>query len=721
MLVLISLVGILVLIIIVCIVLQFAFYYIYPDWTVDNLISNTALVNKINAGRAGQAGDHGGGDPLDFAMSGVTGPRGDIAPHGDHGTTFLETGLKGFKGRRGDIGPYGSFGNPGVAGLPSNAMVPYLIRNHDNIQHIAPHTIEHGFTYNDVFYKLTGSFIFDDLNYFSFANGLGNKRFHIVQDPLFVPIGTTGPGITPSFNSTTTAKKINASLRVVLERKSSKSEGSESTVFYTSPPINKTGYLIVSDVNLIQKYTTTDHIEEITIDSHREFGLDFEIQQDDSLLFNYLIGGLLRYRAIFNIEPPNDDLVPRLEERYSNTDILDNVVPSYTLDAKGSIRKISDILFNGPGHTGSGPTGTTGPANDIYMLSPRLVPGKVVYKNSADSKNVWLTQDFTSLADSLIGNGSDLIEAFNDLTADMLSFKGELEKAKTEVAFERFEGIETQNNIAIGSKRGHIGTTGPYGHFTNTDLFQTKMSMTKLTLQHPNTDSNLSYPSTLEKSTMYLKFIVKINIKDIDKLKYYVYLVNLPGPDHGPVVVDTNTNTVFYSRDARLGNTATENIEFPSTTDITKFSLPVNYEAFNLYYSVVVDSLEFSKFFGRRMICNFSNSKMHFDSRFVSDTHPDGWDPAFIPYDRQNGMINATLFEGDSTEYDFIASMTDDVRGFDMTFESSKYTVEENTFVVGYKIGNTVKYQRVNGFRKTNGDYYLDVPSNGYNLELILP
>ena len=725
MLIIVVLLLILILLVLAVIALRLIYFWKFPEETTENLINSSSLLkNLAEAGLKGFDGEDA--ELKDHAFSGATGAHGAIGAHGISGEKNMRVGGKGGRGLPGVIGPGGSIGSMGDRGLPSNSLVPYSLREHANDLHKSPYTFEHHFNYGDTLYKLSGFFIFEDVNYFSFTNGLNNKRFNLKLDPKFKPI-VAGDVIPPIVDPTLTsidihAKKIYSTIRVIVERKSKTSDG---TVFYTSAPIEKNGYLIRSNVNLNERFSAGNKLDEINIEHNKEFGLDFEIEQNPALLYNFMLGGILRYKCIFNIEPPNIDLVPRIEERLSSEPIKELCVPTYKLEAKGNVRKISNL---------DGVIGAVGPADNIYMLSPRLDTGLVVYKNSSDSKNLWTVTSSKQLELDDADDNNPLVEAFEALTKDRLTFKDELEKAKTIKVYDTYDSPTIQQNIKIRYIKDALVTGVNSNKYPTTpsslpdinqseDLFTTKMIFNNLSIVYPNTKSELTYPTILNNSNLFIKFIVKINLKNITKIKYEVYLKNTESIGLNPFIVEEDKKIIISSRNPTLTPAIVSGVNnyFPATP-----SLPISYTNDHLYYDITInkkDNLFFENFFGRQIILKFSLSDLNFQSKFtridiVNNPPFSSTEDSFILMYTTNGyeQKSKSRFQGSNTDHKFSSATNDDVIGFNMTFVSEKFDIESNTFEIGYQDpgSNTIFSQRVVGVKQTNGDYFIPVPTTGY-------
>lgn len=435
-----------------------------------------------------------------------------------------------------------------------------------------------------------------------------------------------------------------------------------------------------------------------------------------------MLGGILRYKCIFNIEPPNADLVPRIEERFSKDSIKEFCVPSYKLEAKGNVRKISDL--DGP----LGPTGATGPAGNIYMLSPRLDTGLVVYKNSADSKNLWTVTSSKQLELDDADDNNPLVIAFDALERDRLTFKDELERAKTIKVYDKYADLEqTQFNILTYNKKTNPDVLDPsVGYGTKDELYCTVMEIDNLNLVYPNTISELSYPSELENNTLFLKFIFKIHRKNFINFKYRVYgdfIPPNPDPPYKSFVDIDELDTKILgidTRDSRLPGLSplpSYGNKFPKLSQDT-----VTYENDFIYYSVTINNknnIFFKSFFGRRMIIKLSLVKLLFDARYSETALSSPFVPNDDPYARTQNQVyggsSLEIFTPANTGFNLFPSIFVPL-GFDMKFEASKFEIESNIFEVGYHdtTSNTIFSQRVPGFKNSNGDYMIDVPETGY-------
>lgn len=651
---------------------KYIYYYFYPNETVENLIANASLVQDISlAGQNGKNGDDG--NLGDLAINGLNGKHGEKGELGVSGQKSLVVGTRGVSGISGLVGPHGSGGAAGVKGNPSNSLIPYVSYSQDNNDNLAPIVFEHNFSYNDEIHKLTASFVFDDITHFSFKNGPTNTRFKI---------DTSGPDYydIPVISPTGKARRIYANLRVVLERRV---EGfrSDGIIFYSSAPINRSGYLIASDVDLTKSSRGVNRLDEIVIDLNREFGLDFTTVDSTTLSYNYLLSGLARYRVIFNIDPPLTGIKVRLEERFSPNPLSDFAVPSLNTESKGNLIKLKSD-------------------EDIYMLSPPFETGKVVLKDSSNPNSMWKMQNFTNLSDSIAQISPELIGAFDFLENDINTFKDNLNKAKTILVAKQFYRLDTIQNLLIRLKSSDPKPlpepTSSYTIPLRYEGYSTRAVIDNLYFAYPNTDSPLTYPSELKSAILFMGFTVRINIKNIDKVKYIVYL-----EDNNPLNVVEVSNTNSFVIDA---------VDTGSGIP----SLPYNSQKGYLYYNVNLDNqaaLDFASFFGRRMIIKFSLASMEFESHIGNSSEFDNdADTRFTAHP----LPSPGDFEDGDSEYDFLNN-GNHIWGFDVKFSATKFDVVEDSFIIGYKGPvSGIKFQRVIGFRQSNGDYILDVPSNGY-------
>lgn len=666
-----ALLGIILILGLLAFVGKYIYYYFYPNDTLANVIANTSLQQDISlAGQNGKNGDDG--NLGDIATNGLNGKNGEKGEIGTSGKKSLVVGSRGVSGTAGLVGPHGSGGEMGERGNPSNSLVPYVCHSQDNNDNLAPVVFEQYFSYNDELHKLTASFIFNDITHFSFKNGPTNTRFKIDDSgPKYQDIPATSP--------TGRARRIYSNLRIILERRT---EGirSDGIIFYSSAPINRDGYLIVSNVDMTKGSRGVERLDEIVIDLNREFGLDFKTIETSDLSYNYLLSGLARYRVIFNIEPPLTGVKVRLEERFSPNPLTYFAVPVLHTESKGNLIKLKS-------------------EDDIYLLSPAFDTGRVVLKDSSDPNSIWTLQSYTNLVDSIGGITSPLTEAFDYLDNDTNTFKDNLNKAKTILVSKLFYRLSTIQNLLIRLKSSDPQQlpdptsmiTPPVGY----KVFSTRAVINDLYFAYPNTENPLTYPSELKSANLFMLFTVRINIKNIEKVRYVIYL--------------DSSNT---AKTTEVSNTNSFVIDAVDTSTPNYF-LPYNTERGYLYYAVGIEnqaSLDFASFFGRRMVIKFSLASMDFEAHVGPDDEFDNG-PGQRFSDHPSSENN---FENGSSQYDFLNS-GNHVYGFDVKFSATKFDVVRDSFLVGYHgplCG--LKYQRVIGFRQANGDYILDVPPNGY-------
>lgn len=771
---LIILVLILVLAMVLCFIFKFVYYWWYPTRSVVATIANAELRNQILA--AGLDGHHGTDGILSTqAHDGIHGADGHVGEIGYSGKKSLILGATGFRGQSGTLGPQGCAGTSGIPGLPSNSLVPYVLKKTESDLDKNSNIFENYFSYEGVLHKLTGSFLFDEISHFAFPNDEKNRKYKIDTSVGYSPIAD---GV---------AKKIYSTIRIVLERKNSSSDG---TVFYVSPPINRDSYIIQSDVNLNDTLSNIYKMDEINIDTNREFGLDFEIEKTSGtsdIKYNFMVGGLIRYRCIFNIEPPITNFVPRIEERLSDALITESAIPTIDLPAKGNIIKHKK-------------------GENIYMLSPRLEMGKVVYKNSGDIKNQWVVQPYKTLEESLDSDFPDIIKAFNDLENDAINFDGSGRNTRTVLAISKDISSEIYSNIlfylvenppnfgandeliemskitldtaqtnfydAVEDNRMYfndrsdaqdvldaaeaafaltptdpgaiavqiaaqmdydakntlwLSSNAPLAiaqaafnseiddydaklETVNADvsgdvtLFSTRMEFSNLNLTYSNNISNLTFPSPLERSMFFVKFLVRIHKKDFIKTRFDAFFENIP-----PVI--DYTSKITFDKNDKLG-LITRNIITPESLDV---DLPINFIADYIYHPVQINfdnGLEFKKFLGKRVLFNFSRCNVDLSSR--------NGDPSNFGITPDTYMdVNTRFKNGPSprTSRAFNQPLTNNAAsGFDFRFSADKFDIEGDTFLIGYQLteGSDPVFQRVPGFRQNNGDYFLDVPPSGY-------
>lgn len=639
MLILFVLVGILLSLLILLIIGNYAYYYYYPDKTVKETLANPYLLNSSTSkglsGSDGKNGIHAG-----FAVNGINAGPAVKGAMGISGDKSLQKGPKGNRGDSGMLGVHGKNGKSGVKGPPSNSVIPFISQNLEINSNNVPVILEHEFSYNGNVYKLTGSFLFEEIVSIALDNN------NVIDTTNYIDIGSSRKG-----------RKIYSTIQIALET---------DTIFYISPPISRTGYMITSPSHFTNN---TFNVDEIIIGHRREFALDFSTVPSNSHIFNYFVGGTARYRAIINIDPPLPNAYPRLEERFSLLPITSYNIEKINHQSKGGFVKIKESGVDVP----------------IYMLSQKLIVGKVIRKDASNEVNLWTVENYTKLSDSLDKSYPKLIEGFNQMEQDMNSFKTDLLKAKTITISPQNPDI--YENIKFSLK------SDP--NLNSAESFSTKMHLNNLSLAYPNTSAVLSYPSQLKGSKLFVKFFIRVKADNFEDKKYLVWVSQF---DLIPVIV-TSSNSLIL-------NTIEHVFSDPDLT--------VDYISGYIYYPVKIgftDNLDFEKFFGRRVVFKFSVSSLDFETHFGSPNNFDG--SVSVRLAGQQNTDNA--FEGSNTEYDFQPGAVDDIWGFDFNFSATKFDVEKNTFVVGYEQSNgTIVSQRVPGFRQSNGDYVFDVPSSGY-------
>lgn len=403
---------------------EIIYYYFYPERRLENILNPSLNAAQASDGLAGNNGDSGILEP--FALPGLKGLAGNGGLRGPSGEKNFSTGPTGIRGLVGLQGPYGSIGLTGEPGLPSNSIIPFIERTRSGVKNL-PYRFDHGFTIDGVFYILSAFFIFEELTYFSFQNGLKNKKFKIRDSDLDVVDGDLR------------AKKIYSSIRVVIEKKTGTSSGNIADV---SPPITQTSYLLRYNTD---SFNDLPFQEEKDIEKNREFGLDFAIVPNnaDNSFLNFLLYGFANYLCVFNIEPPNPDIIPRLEERYSSTPITFTDSPSFQIEAKGNVRKITKEVVPAP--MGIIPV----PVESIYLLSPRLANGRVIRKDSSNNKNLWVVEPFGRLQEALDTLSlANISKAFAFLEEDNNTVKEDLKKTKKDLIVETYKNnVDIQNNI----------------------------------------------------------------------------------------------------------------------------------------------------------------------------------------------------------------------------------------------------------------------------------
>lgn len=423
---------------------RYLYFKIHPERTLDNILDPSFTTPSGGDGLAGKDGLPGiYGKFAEIALDAADGVIGAL---GLKGANNFNRGPTGIPGLAGSPGPFGSIGLSGEPGLPSNSVVTVFERQRSNLQN-NPYRLDHGFTVDGVFYELSAYFLLEELSYFSFQNGTGNKRFKIKDSNLNLESLTSVPSplddiINASMGDPAEiySKKIYTSLRVVLEKKTGDSDGVIANI---TPPISHISYLFRLNTDDLKNIPA---ITENSIEKNREFGLDFELvpNNDGVSYLNFLLFGFANYKCIFNIEPPNPDIIPRLEERYSDSPIDFTDSPSFMLEAKGNVRKISNPMV--------------APFSDIYLLSPRLQSGRVITKNSSNNKNMWTVEEYKRLQAAIENVPLPLItQAFNFLENDNLTIKDDLDRTKRIRIIQNYVNNEDiQDNIFVRLKSDNV-------------------------------------------------------------------------------------------------------------------------------------------------------------------------------------------------------------------------------------------------------------------------
>lgn len=736
--------------VILLVVGQYIYYELYPNNRIDRIINNQNLRNLLaKGGLDGAAGAHG--NTGDFAVHGLDGADGCPGATGYHGEKVLRPGRKGVRGPSGSQGLFGCSGFDGPQGLPSNSIVPYHISAPKNTLDIAVSNYSQCFTYDNTVYKLSISFLFEDISYFSFQNGIGNKRYKI---------DTTGTppwqNLTINNPDDTRARRVYSSVRPLVEKKETSSDG---TIIFAGAPVVKNSFLVTTDVNLNDQINLFTNLEELTIEEHRDFGLDFQIVENTGgIVYNFLIGGILRYRSVFNLDPPNADLVPRFEERFSKDPIADYRVPVLDVQAKGNVKKISDPL-------------TTVPKDNIYLMSPRLEFGRVVYRSATNPKNIWVVTPDRQLGNTFNGDLPPIVQAFQSLGFAANTFREDPAFTKNVLVFNSYLSPDRPDNLNIGIKKPSPGSSSElqalhsalgaeeiarndfevskttlattledfcatpptatamdvdsaqadviskqdllftavlnrlvaeYNYSisssSNTENFTTGFILNNLSIGYPSDNIPLSYPSELENALLYLNFHIKVPIENIYDFIFHVYV----GGSNQPHIVKNDSLVILKSINA----------------DGYYNPFFVWYEDGFLYYNIIIKDitqLQFYKFFGKRISLNFSQTTNQIKARYGDDNaiidpqnpppstrFPGGW-----------GLVNAF-----NPDYDFGGS----VYGWDLDIKATKFTVEKDIFEVGYKFPNSsnIYSTLVSGSPQGNGDYYIDIPPAGYFIQSII-
>ena len=317
----------------------YLYYYFYPNNTRENILNNARLEQAIaNDGLDGLNGTDGSLGVI--AIRGLDGLLGQKGEDGQAGRHSLVTGASGATGAAGFLGPHGAGGKEGLKGVNSDSIVPRIFHSKEDVYIQNPIIYEHEFVLNNTVHKLTGSFLFEDVTNFSFIPGDQNRRFMIDTSApgVFQPITVA----TPSTNIE--GRRIYSSVRIILERKERDSDG---TVFYASAPIQRDGFLLKSDRSLIDTISSNYKLDELTIDANRNFGLDFDLVPNNSTthFHNYLVGGLLRYRSVFNIDPPEPNIFARIEERFSSDPIIEFPLVKVSLPLKVILLRMLQMII----------------------------------------------------------------------------------------------------------------------------------------------------------------------------------------------------------------------------------------------------------------------------------------------------------------------------------------------------------------------------------------
>lgn len=659
------------------------YYYFYPNETVDNLIANASLRNDINL--SGLNGFDGvNGNLGDIAVNGLNGKNGEKGEHGYNGLKSIVVGRKGYQGHSGISGPQGVSGVSGAQGEPSNSFVPFVSYYQNDNDNLVPVTFEHNFTYNDAVHKLTASFLFEDITYFSFRHGLNNVKFEIDTSSSNwhnIPIGM-------NFGR---ARKVYSSLRIILEKRI---EGlkSDGVIFYASAPISRKGYLMTSNSDLGSYSTGTNRLDEIVIDLNRDFGLDFSTIKATNIVYNYLLNGIARYKVIFNIDPPILGVKPRIEEQISANPIVNFYIPNIKTQTKRGIIKIKNQADG------------ANEAEDIYMLSPSFNFGKVIQKDSSESFSIWKENNFNTLDDSVSKDEPLLVQAFNFLEKDNLTFGDNSIKGKKILISEIFE-LTVIKNIAVRLRNKdpedlsgyRSGSALPSGYA----LYSTKGFINNLTIMFPNTNSPLSYPTELKSATLYMKFYIRVLLQEVKTRSFDVYLLTPPPPplSSNPPIRIYNTNSFVLEAVDR---------STPSLDSSLSYIIDHEY----IYYPVVINidnsNLDFEHFYGRRIYLKLSDSSLNFVSHIGEESEYND-----NPGTRFTNHPAADIETG-SSNYDFLNS-ANNIHGFDIYFSTNNIEVVNSNFLIGYKIpSDNVRFQLVIGNRQNNGDYMIDIPLTGY-------
>lgn len=663
---------------------RYIYFKYHPERTLENILNPSLNAISASNGLDGQDGAHGILNSL--ALSGLKGLPGEAGTRGKSGNKNFNTGLAGIRGKVGLTGPYGSIGLTGEHGLPSNSIISYIERADSKVKNI-PYRVEHGFTVDGVFYKLSAFFLFDELTYFSFHNGIKNTKYKIRDSDLDV-IGANG----------LRAKKIYTSLRIVIEKKNGKSDGIITDI---SPPISRESYLLRYNTNDFNDFS---YIEEKEIEKNKEFGLDFDIvpNNDTNSFINFLLFGFANYLCIFDIEPPNPNLIPRIEERYSKNPITFLDIPSFHVEAKGNVRKITKEVP--PPHTI-----TPVPLESIYLLSPRLNTGKVVRKNSSNNKNLWVVENINRIQEAIDNlDLSKITQAFSLLEEDNITFKDDLKRSKKELLLRAYSATSSiQDNVRIIGPNTNLNSV-------NTFLF-TRATFNDFFIYYPNNNSRLSYPSSLHNSRIYIEFIAKINLEKIEKIKYKIYYDDGGIPKNEVLENDNNFKLISNLSTIAPINTANNYLDS-------------NYENNYVKYKVRLlnSSLDFQKFYGRKAIIDFSKSKTIIEGFFssinnfnnhINNTSVD----TNVDIIMQGGdLVNLSRNDrfADQFPYNINYGLVSVPVNVDFTAETSDIEIDNNVILVGLTNPNLptniTRYQRIHVTKISNNKYLFDIPTTGF-------
>lgn len=688
---LIFLIGLLAIGAIVLFIIKYIHHYFYPEYTVSSQINNPQIGAGVQSGDSGANGANGILQPL--AVDGLPGSHGIKGTDGSNGRNVFAVGSAGSQGPTGLTGIPGVIGAIGSQGVPSNDIIPQISKYYNTDDYRDVSLLDHEFVYDGEVRHLGGTFVFDNIDYFSFHNDANNK-------PLMI---YTNDGLTleDGFSKTTYGgldyyhKVIYSTVRVIVESNIEKSDGK---VLYVSPPIHRRGILIKSPVNYNSLMVGTNKVEEVIIGSTRDFGLNFRtvINDTGSPVYNYILGGIMRYKCLFNITPKSNTLNIRLEEKLSVNPIEDLSVWKLKLPSKGNI-------------LGVRPEGN----DNIYLLSNRLKSGTVISKDSANESQIWINLPDEAL-DSSNASAFRALNAFQEIDNQNKNFNSKSLRGFN-YTVDKYTRAAIVANIAYrltkdipGDDNAYFTTTTAAPHdyptagvptniplVTNYELFSTKMVLNNLSISYLNNDKTLAYPSGLEGSSLYLKFYLKVQVND-------------PTIDYYNVWMESNTvyPIVIKEHNKALTHATVRNYEW----GVGEF--PLEYVEGYLYYPIqldIQDKIEFSKFFGKRAIIELSKSTADVGVRFGL---PDNYNTA----DLETRLLNQV-----QTDDAFEVSVNPDysygnIWGWDYYFKTDKISVADAVVTIGYQ-NSTGKYiHRVKAYKESNGDYYFDIPTYGFRL-----